>query len=36
MQTITDILLLAASYFVEWIPNGLTAGATPGEWPWQG
>jgi hypothetical protein len=30
------IVVLAATYFVEWIPNGAAAPASsPGEFPWQ-
>lgn len=30
------IAALAASYFVEWIPNNATeAASSPGEFPWQ-
>ena len=30
MQSFIEILVLAATYFVEWIPNGVS-----GEFPWQ-
>lgn len=32
MQSFIEIVVLAATYFVEWIPNGAAA---PGEFPWQ-
>lgn len=31
MQSFIEIVVLAATYFVEWIPNGVSSG----EFPWQ-
>lgn len=42
MQSLILVLVLASSYFVEWIPNNATAStpssstaSSPGEFPWQ-
>jgi len=42
MRLFLLLIVLNSSYFVEWIPNNVTAPAptatrpSPGEWPWQG
>ena len=33
-MSLLDLVLTAASYFVEWIPNN-AASSSPGEFPWQ-
>ncbi len=30
-----SIVVLASTYFVEWIPNGAASESSPGEFPWQ-
>jgi hypothetical protein len=35
MESFVMVIVLAATYFVEWIPNGATSQASTGEFPWQ-
>ena len=36
MRSFILIMVLASTYFVEWIPNGVAAAeSSPGEFPWQ-